>query len=511
MTVNVPRRSGILLHITSLPGGAYTGDLGPSAHAFADFLAAAGQGWWQTLPLNPIGDSESPYSSVSAFACEPLMISPEALLEDGLLDERALRGLPTGSRTAKAEFIDSKRIRSKLLVEAYRTFVQRGSQNMLRSFGEFRDREQGWLEDYCQFVTLQSRYGTADWTTWPEDLARRQPSVLSALREESADDMDCFAFEQFLFDRQWQALRKHCEDRRVRIFGDVPMFVSHQSADVWANPEAFLLDAKGRPRFVAGAPPDAFAAEGQRWGNALYDWEHHERTGFAWWKSRLHRQLELFDLLRLDHFIGFARYWRIPGDSETALDGQWIDAPGHAFFDELTREYGELPFIAEDLGAVSQEVWDLRDRYGLPGMKVLQFAFGGDTGNRVHHPDEYPRRCVAFTGTHDSNTMLGWYRDLQRQAESGDASAEADLQRVQSYFGASRDAKVVDAAIRALLESPADTVIIPLQDLLHLDETHRMNRPGTTGENWTWRLAQRELSRALAGRLHALAEATDRL
>ena len=511
MTVNLPRRSGILLHITSLPGGAYTGDLGPSAHAFADFLAAAGQGWWQTLPLNPIGDSESPYSSISAFACEPLMISPEALFQDGLLDERALRGLPTGSKTTKAEFIDSKRIRSKLLMEAYRTFVQRGSRNMLRSFGEFRDREQGWLEDYCQFVTLRSRYRTADWTTWPEDLARRQPSVLSALREEFADDMDYFAFEQFLFDRQWQALRKHCKDRRVRIFGDVPMFVSHQSADVWANPEAFLLDAKGRPRFVAGAPPDAFAAEGQRWGNALYDWEHHERTGFAWWKSRLHRQLELFDLLRLDHFIGFARYWRIPGDSETAMDGQWIDTPGHAFFDELTREYGELPFIAEDLGAVSQEVWDLRDRYGLPGMKVLQFAFGGDDENRVHHPDEYPRRCVAFTGTHDSNTMLGWYRDLQRQAESGDASAEADLQRVQSYFGTSRDAKVVDAAIRALLGSPADTVIVPLQDLLHLDERHRMNRPGTTSGNWTWRLEEGQLNRALAEGLRALAAATGRL
>jgi len=511
VTVNLPRRSGTLLHITSLPGGAHTGDLGPSAHAFADFLAEAGQGWWQTLPLNPIGDSDSPYSSISAFACEPLMISPEALVEDGLLNERGLRGLPTGSKSAKAEFIESKRVRSKLRMEAYRTFLERGSRDMQRSFREFRDRERDWLDDYCVFITLRSRYGTADWTTWPEDLARRQPSVLSAVHEESKDDIDYFAFEQFLFDRQWQALRRHCKDRRVGIFGDVPMFISHQSADVWAHPEAFLLDANGRPRFVAGAPPDAFAAGGQRWGNALYDWEQHERTGFAWWKSRLQRQLELFDLLRLDHFIGFARYWRIPIESETAMDGQWIDAPGHAFFDELTRAHGELPFIAEDLGAVSQEVWDLRDQYDLPGMKVLQFAFGGDPGNRVHHPEELPRKSVAFTGTHDSNTMLGWYRDLQRRAQSNDATAEAELQRVKSYFGTSRDVDVVDAAIRALLASPADTVIVPLQDLLHLDERHRMNRPGTTKGNWTWRLEQGQLSHALATRLRALAEATGRL
>ena len=439
------------------------------------------------------------------------MISPEALVEDGLLDEQALQGLPSGSNAANAEFIESKRVRSKLRLEAYRRFIERGSQQMRRHFGEFRDREQDWLDDYCLFITLRSRYGTADWTTWPEDVARRQPSVLSALREASADDIDYFAFEQFLFDRQWQALRKHCKNRHVGIFGDVPMFVSHQSADVWAHPEAFLLDANGRPSSVAGAPPDAFSADGQRWGNALYDWEQHERTRFAWWKSRLQRQLELFDLLRLDHFIGFTRYWRIPSESATAMGGQWVDAPGNAFFDELRREYGELPFIAEDLGAVSQEVWDLRDQYQLPGMKVLQFAFGGDPGNRVHHPDEYPSKSVAFTGTHDSNTMLGWYQDLQRRAESSDPAAHADLERVQSYFGTSRDVEVVDAAIRAVLESPADTVIVPLQDLLHLDERHRMNRPGTATGNWTWRLEAGQLDHALARELRALAEATGRL
>jgi 4-alpha-glucanotransferase len=396
-------------------------------------------------------------------------------------------------------------------MQAYQTFLERGSRAMRRAFRAFRNREQDWLEDYCLFAALKARYRTTDWTTWPKDVARREPSVLFATGETCADEINYFAFEQFLFDRQWKALRRHCRRRRVGIIGDLPMFVAHQSADVWAHPEAFLLYTNGRPRFVAGAPPDAFNPDGQRWGNALYDWKHHERTGFAWWKSRLQRQLELFDLVRLDHFIGFTRYWRIPSRSKTAKGGRWIGAPGRALLDELTRVHRELPFIAEDLGTVTQKVWDLRDRYGLPGTKVLQFAFGGEPGNRVHRPHHYPRASMAFTGTHDSNTMLGWYRDLRRRARSNDTTAKAELARVQSYFGTSREADVINAAIRALFASPANTAILPLQDVLHLDERHRMNRPGTTGGNWTWRLKERQLNRAVARQLHALAEATDRL
>ena len=508
--MELPRRSGILLHITSLPGGPYTGDLGSSAHAFADFLAEAGQGWWQTLPLNPVGAHLSPYSSISAFACEPLMISPKALVADGLLSEESLQGEPGDSKTWKSSFDLSRTLRSTLLGQAYQSFLADGSPGLRRSFSVFRNRERDWLEDYCLFAALKARYQTADWTSWPKEIARREPSALSAAHKTFAEKSDYFAFEQFLFDRQWKALRTHCRDRRVGIIGDLPMFVAHQSADVWAHPEAFLLDPDGRPSFVAGAPPDAFNANGQRWGNALYDWEQHERTGFAWWKSRLRRQLELFELLRLDHFIGFSRYWRIPSSSESAMDGRWVDAPGQAFFDELTRVHDELPFIAEDLGAVSQEVWDLRDRYALPGMKVLQFAFGADPGNRVHHPDDYPRASMAFTGTHDSDTMLGWYRALVRQASSDDESAKAELERVQTYFGTSHELELVDAAVRAVLASPADTVVFPLQDLLRLDETHRMNRPGTTGGNWAWRLKDGQLTGSLAGRLLALAKATGR-
>lgn len=506
----LPRHSGILLHVTSLPGGPYTGDLGSSAHAFADFLADAGQRWWQTLPLNPIDPFASPYSSISTFACEPLMISPKTLVTDGLLSARTLRGVPESAKTWRAHFASSRRLRSKLLAQAYETFLARRPRAMRRRFSAFRDREQGWLDDYCLFVTLRDRYQTADWTTWPKSVARRQPQALAHARRELAERIGYVAFEQFLFDQQWRALRKHCKRRQVGIIGDLPMFVAHQSADVWVHPDAFLLHANGRPRFVAGAPPDAFHDDGQRWGNALYDWKEHERTGFAWWKARLRRQLELFDLVRLDHFIGFARYWRIPARSKTAKGGRWISAPGRALFDQLTRTYGELPFIAEDLGTVTQEVWDLRDRYGLPGMKVLQFAFGDEPGNRVHRPHAFSRETVAVTGTHDSDTVRGWYRDLRLRARSN-ASAKSELARVQSYFGTHRETEIVDAAIRALFASTADTVVLPLQDVLRLDARHRMNRPGTTGRNWTWRLKEQQLDRRLVERLYALAEATDRL
>ncbi len=508
--MKLPRRSGMLLHVTSLPGGPYSGDLGPAAHAFIGFLEAAGQAWWETLPLNPIDSSGSPYSSVSAFACEPLMISPEALVLDGLLSKRALRGMPTSAKTWKTHFKSARRLRTTLLRQAHETFAARPPRGMRRAMSAYRRRERGWLDDYVLFAALRERFGTADWTTWPNEIARRQPAALDAARREFATRIDYFVFEQFLFDRQWRALRKRCTSKGVGIIGDVPMFVGHQSADVWAHPKAFLLHKNGRPRFVAGAPPDAFNANGQRWGNALYDWRVHANSGFTWWKARLRRQLQLFDLVRLDHFIGFCRYWRIPARSTTARNGRWVRAPGRALLDALVEEHEQLPFIAEDLGAATQEVWDLRDRYRLPGMTVLQFAFGGGAGNRMHRPHAYAPTTVAFTGTHDSDTTLGWYRDLRRRARSN-ASAKAELERARSYLGARRDEDIVDAAVRVLYASPADTVILPVQDVLRLDGRHRMNRPGTTRSNWTWRLKAGQLRRPVADRLHRLAEATDRL
>jgi 4-alpha-glucanotransferase len=507
--MEMPRRSGLLLHITSLPGGPYNGDLGRSAYAFADFLENAGQAWWQTLPLNPIGEGHSPYSSIASFATEPLMVSPELLVEDGLLEPDALEGLPSRSTDWKADFERSHPLRAKLLRDAYRVFLENRCR-WSEPFSEFEAREKAWLENYGLFSAFSERYGTADWTRWPADIVKHDPDAMRAARNELREGIEYLAFAQFLFDRQWQALKRYCNEKGIGIVGDIPMFVAHQSADVWANQDSFLLDDAGRPTFVAGAPPDAFAEQGQRWGNALYDWDEHERTGFEWWTQRIRRQLELFDILRLDHFIGFARYWRIPAESETAMDGSWVPAPGNKFFDALRETEGRLPFIAEDLGSVSKDVWDLRDRYELPGMKVLQFAFDG-TEENVHHPQDYPTASVAYTGTHDSDTTRGWYQTLKHRAESGDQAAGFQLGEVQRYLGTAEDAAVVPALVRALSESRASTVILPLQDVLDLDGQHRMNTPGTNSHNWTWRLQSDALPPELADRLRDLANTSGRL
>ena len=508
--LTLPRRSGILLHITSLPGGPFSGDLGQSAYDFADFLAEAGQAWWQTLPLNPIGAQSSPYSSVSSFAGEPLLISPELLVEDGLLGKKLLREVPTTSSSWRSSFAGSKRLRAKLLRYVYRSFLDERPRSMLRSFAAFKAREKSWLDDYCLFGALSGHFKNRDWTRWPKDVAKRASASLRSARVELENEIDYLAFQQFVFDQQWRALRAYCRKRGIGIIGDMPMFVAHDSCDVWAHQRAFLLNAKGLPKFVAGAPPDAFNADGQRWGNPLYDWAYHQRSGFAWWTRRVRRQLDLFDVVRLDHFIGFSRYWRISSRAKTAKSGRWMSARGRQLFDRLVRVHGELPFIAEDLGAVTQEVWDLRDRYGLPGMRVLQFAFESGLGARIHRPHDYPRHCVAFTGTHDNDTTRGWYKALKRRARSKDQNARAELRRMQAYLGIDEEAEVAQAAIRILSASPADTVIFPLQDVLNLDGKHRMNAPGTTRGNWVWRLKDGQLNANVSARLRDLAEATDR-
>lgn len=492
-----------------MPGGPFTGDLGPSAYAFADFLAEAGQAWWQTLPLNPIGEGCSPYSSIASFASEPLMVSPELLVEDGLLTRDSLLDVPIASTTWHADFAKSEALRSRLLRTAYRAFTD-DLERLDGAFAEFRERERDWLDDYCMFAALYSYFEDGDWTRWPKDIATRDADALARARTRLRDHIDYLAFEQFLFDRQWRRLKHYCRDRGIGIIGDVPMFVSHRSADVWAHQSSFLLTEEGRPEFVAGAPPDAFAHEGQRWGNALYDWDVHEQTGFAWWKSRIQRQLQLFDVVRLDHFIGFSRYWRIPAESDTAMGGRWIPAPGEKLLDALADTLGTLPLIAEDLGSVSQEIWDLRDRYQLPGIKVLQFGFNEGDGN-VHSPSNYPAASVAYTGTHDSDTTLGWYQAMKARAHAGDHHAQSELAEVEATFGTDQDEAITPAAINALFESPANTVIVPVQDLLNLDGTHRMNTPGTNKGNWAWRAKSDALDAALAARLRALTQSAKRL
>lgn len=503
------RSSGLLLHVTSLPGGPWCGDLGPTAYAFADFAADAGQRWWQTLPLNPMGNSGSPYSSASSFAGEPLLISPELLVEDGLLEKTSLADFPPASVSWRASFAEARTVRSPLLERAFCNFPTNTA--LAAEASDFRVREAFWLDDYCLFGALANRFKTRQWHQWPAELANRDDDALEAARAELRERIDYLAFLQFLFDRQWRALRDHCARRGVGFIGDVPMFVALDSCDVWANRRGFLLDASGWPEFVSGAPPDAFSADGQRWNNPLYHWAYHERTGFAWWTSRLERQLALFDRLRLDHFIGFNRYWQIPAGATSARQGQWIPAPGQALFDHVRRTRGELPFIAEDLGAVTQEVWDLRDRYGFPGMKVLQFAFSDDIGRSVHLPDYYPEASVAFTGTHDSDTTLGWYRSTLRRRDEGDGRAPEELARLHGWLGTDDPGKIVSTCMDKLSASAAETVVFPMQDVLGLDGNHRMNQPGTTSGNWTWRLNEGCLDEQVTDRLRGLAGSTGRL
>ncbi len=507
--MSLPRRSGILLHVTSLPSGPFSGDLGPSAYAFADFLAESAQAWWQTLPLNPIGSGYSPYSSLSSFACEPMLISPQQLVHDGLVSPDALAGVPLGSTYGKSSFEHSEALRSKLLHDAHESFERNPPHATQEEFTEYRGRQSHWLDDYCLFVALTRRFGNRAWSRWPSDIAHRDAASLDAARRDLAHETNGLAFEQFLFDRQWHALKRYCADKGVQLIGDMPMFVPHDSVDVWAQPELFLLDPRGEPTHVAGAPPDAFNADGQRWGNALYDWTAHEQSGFNWWTRRVRRQLDLFDVLRLDHFIGCRRYWRIPAENATAEGGEWIEAPGESFFDTLIGALGELPVIAEDLGAATAEVFALRDRYGYPGMKVLQFGFGDDVGSTIHLPHQYPRNSVAFTGTHDNDTTRGWYDTLATRALE-DASAYATLRTVHSYLGTDQSSEIATAAVRTVSSSVADTAIFPLQDILSLDGRHRMNAPGTVGDNWLWRLNEGSLGGNVSSALRALTEATDR-
>ncbi|MEM7135803.1 MAG: 4-alpha-glucanotransferase [Myxococcota bacterium] len=504
------RCSGVLLHVTSLPGGPSSGDLGRSAYEFADFLVKAGQTRWQTLPLNPIGEGSSPYSSASSFAGEPLMISPERLVEEGLLEGRELEGVAVASSDWRCSFQESRALREGLLSVAYRRFVDRPRGTLLDAYDEFRAREKGWLDDYCLFGALTQRFGTRRWTSWPLAMARGESEPLRQARDELAAQIDYLAFQQFVFDRQWRALHDYCRARGIAIIGDMPMFVAHDSCDVWANRRGFLLDDDGQPEFVSGAPPDAFAAEGQRWNNPLYDWPYQNETGFSWWTRRIERQLALFDVLRLDHFIGFSRYWRIARDAKSAKDGQWIPVPGRAFFDQLSRTHGDLPLIAEDLGAVSEEVWELRDRYRFPGMKVLQFAFSNEGSAAVHLPDHYPKSSVAFTGTHDSDTTRGWYQALREQHDRGEQGASDELHRAHLWLGTGEEPEIVPAAMWKLSESLADTVIFPMQDVLNLDGSHRMNAPGTAEGNWTWRLKSGELDDSVSKRLREIAETTGR-
>lgn len=503
------RVSGVLLHPTSLPSPYGIGDLGPDALAFVDFLAAAGQGVWQMLPLGPTGYGDSPYQCFSAMAGNPMLVSPERLAEEGWITEADLASLACLPREV-ADFDQLIAPRQQVLARAFAAFEARGTSVQQAAFSVFCDSHAWWLDDVALFLALKEAHDLRSWTTWPTPLRDRDATALAAARDRHADDIRRHQFVQWQFFTQWQALHEAARARGVEIMGDMPIFVAHDSADVWALPGQFALWPDGRPRAVAGVPPDYFSATGQLWGNPLYRWDEMEADGFAWWIRRVRMTLALVDRVRLDHFRGFVAYWEVPGDAATAMHGVWRQGPGGALFEALSEALGPLPIVAENLGFITPDVEAIRERYGLPGMAILQFAFGTDPQAPAFLPHNYTRDRFAYTGTHDNDTMLGWARGA-----AGDSTRDAeDVRRerryAEAYLGATGD-QLAWAAIRGVMASVADTAIVPAQDILGLGSEARMNVPGRASGNWRWRMQRGALTDTHARRLRELADLYGRL
>ncbi len=486
------RASGILLHPTSLPGRYGIGDIGPEAMRWVDFLAEAGCKIWQILPLGPTGYGDSPYQCFSAFAGNPYLISPDQLLEEGLLSPADLGELPQ----FPADRVDFGAVipwKLRLLDRAYSRFIELDqTSEMRRDYAQFRAEQASWLDDFAHFMALKEYYGGRPWSQWEPELRDRQPQAMQRSRQELSEGISRQAFRQFLFFRQWDRLRRHAREKGVLIIGDIPIFVAHDSADVWAHPELFYLDEKGQPKFVAGVPPDYFSPTGQLWGNPLYRWKAHKEQGYRWWLERFRAVLSTVDIVRLDHFRGFAGYWKVPGKAKTAEKGRWVPGPGKHFLKALQQELGELPIIAEDLGVITPDVVELRDSFNLPGMKILQFAFAGGPSDPFL-PHNYPRHCVVYTGTHDNDTVRGWYERVPEEEKSF----------YRRYL--SRDGSDVSwDLIRAVWASVAVYAIAPLQDFLSLGNEARMNYPGRPSGNWSWRMPAGCLTPELQGRIHEI-------
>ncbi len=494
----ITRSSGLLLHVSSLPSEWGIGDFGPPAAAWIDRLADSGQRWWQFLPLSPPGRGNSPYEPFSTFALNELFLSPDWLLEDRLLEKSDLP--PAQSSSSRVDYPATIALKHGLLEQVQRQFRARARPDLLPPFAEFCQSQAAWLDDYALFRALRIEHDDREFHTWPAALMRHEPTALSEARGRLADSVERFRLGQFLAHRQLERLREHARSRGVGLIGDVPFFVSPDSADVWAHPELFLLDADRRPQFVAGVPPDYFSATGQLWGAPLYNWEALRRTGYEWWLTRIGTVLSLVDLVRLDHFRAFAAAWHIPAGATTAIEGEWRPGPGADFLAAAQARLGSLPLIAEDLGMITPDVFALRDQFALPGMRVLQFALDGDPENPFL-PEHYPPNVVAYTATHDNQTTRAWYESLDEEAR----------RRIWACIG--HPIEPADAAwelIRLIWESQASLVMTPLQDLLDLGSEARMNWPGRPLDNWNWRATPDQLDSPAFERLHALTEQTSR-
>jgi 4-alpha-glucanotransferase len=494
------RASGILLHVTSLPSPYGIGDLGPSAFAWVDRLARAGQSWWQALPLGPTGYGNSPYQPLSSFAGNILLISPDRLVEDGLLQPSDLD--PASFPTGEVDYPAVIQFKHRLLARAWSRFRTGACADQHHAFEQYCRDHADWLNDYALFRALKVRHGGAHYLTWSRDIMVREPAALDAARRKHAALIDVARFGQFLVATQGGLLREYARARGVRLIGDLPFFVSPDSSDVWANPEIFQLDEERRPRFVAGVPPDYFSPEGQLWGNPVYDWNALRRTGYRWWLDRLRALLVHVDLVRLDHFRGYAAAWHIPAGAATAQSGRWLPGPGGELFQATQSELGRLPLIAEDLGLITPDVRELREQFQLPGMRVLQFAFDGDPDNPFL-PHNYGPDAVVYTGTHDNDTTRGWYESLP----------EGQRQALWSYLGRSsrESGDIAWELIRLAWSSAASLAMAPLQDVLNLGKEARMNRPGSAAGNWRWRVTDGMLTEPIFDRLRVLTEQSERL
>ena len=488
------RQSGILLHITSLPSPEGIGTLGAEARKFVDFLDQAGMAIWQVLPISPTGYAESPYQSFSTFAGSPLLIDLRTLVKEKILPPFTRPDL--GESPEQVDFTRVIPFKRAMLEKAF----QYAGKRLAGEVARFRDEHANWIEDYALFMAVKEKFGGISWQDWPnEGIRMRRAAALKRYRKALAVQMETQVFIQYLFFRQWHQLKDYANSKGIQLFGDMPIYVSEDSADAWANPEIFQLDRHRRPTFIAGVPPDYFSQDGQRWGNPLYNWKKLARGGYSWWLERLRWMEKIYDITRIDHFIGFANYYAVPATEQTARNGKWHIGPGKKFFEVVKRELPHMRIVAEDLGAVNQRVRRLMDYCGYPGMKVLTFAFSGDPHNehliKYHHPN-----TVAYTGTHDNNTLLGWWNRAQ-QPERNAAILS---------LGIRQDEQVLDAIMARALCSPADTAIVPMQDVLHLPESARMNLPGTASGNWLWRMKPGQLSRKLAAKLRRMNEEAGR-
>lgn len=488
------RSAGILMHITSLPGPAFIGDLGPTARSFAEFLHRSNQTYWQLLPVQPVAASQgfSPYSSFSAVAGNPLLISPELLAEEKLLEKSDIIEAP-GNKD-QTDYNAAAAYKQKLLDKAYDKWHNNSEPAEIEQFAQFVNEQDYWLNDYALYTVLKDIHNNASWFEWPANYKNRDAASLEEFSHNHASEIAKVKWIQMVFDKQWQQLYQYCESLHVKLIGDMPFYVAHDSADVWCNRKIFTLGENGLLSAVSGVPPDLFSSDGQLWGTPLFKWDKLQETNYDWWIKRLKRNLEYFDIIRLDHFRAFSSYWSVPAGSPTAKPGEWKKGPGKDFFEKIKNKFNSLPFIAEDLGEIDEDVYALRDELELPGMNVLQFAFGDDMPLSPYLPHNHINNSLTYTGTHDNNTTLGWFKELKPPARKN----------IQEYFGLNISAKNITSQLcRLAYMSVSKLVIIPLQDILNLDQGARMNMPASPAGNWQWRLNNSLLTRAIEKKLNS--------